>query len=126
MVPRPKRQSKIYVNYLKTNSEENEMKSEFENGIDAGLEISLQMINRELDSDFTSLGSALNFLWKVRRGYANINNSRVTQAILDTRIKVNPEPKFKETFCSQCGQEFGPGDEGYSSCKSHSKNEVPA
>ena len=41
------------------------MKSEFENGVDAGLEISLTMLNRELDSDFTSLGSALNFLWKV-------------------------------------------------------------
>ena len=102
------------------------MKSEFENGVDAGLEISLTMLNRELDSDFTSLGSALNFLWKVRRGYANINNSRVTQAILDTRIKVNPEPKFKETFCSQCGQEFGPGDGGYSSCKNHPKTEVAA
>lgn len=87
-VPPPKRQSKIYVNYLKTNSEEIEMKSEFENGVDAGLEISLTMLNRELDSDFTSLGSALNFLWKVRRGYANINNSRVTQAILDTRKEV--------------------------------------
>jgi hypothetical protein len=102
------------------------MKSEFENGIDAGLEISLNMINRELDSDFSSLGSALNFLWKVRRGYANINNSRVTQAILDTRIKVNLEPKFTETFCSQCGQEFGPGDGGYSSCKNHPKVGVTA
>jgi len=27
--------------------------------------------------------------------------------------------KFQETFCSQCGQGFGPGDGGYSSCKSH-------
>jgi len=27
--------------------------------------------------------------------------------------------KFQETFCSQCGQGFGPGDQGYSSCKSH-------
>ena len=61
------------------------MKSDYEQGIEAGLEISLTMLNKELDSDFTSLGSALNFLWKVRRGYANINNSRVTQAILDTR-----------------------------------------
>ena len=88
-VPPQKRQFKICANYLKTNySEEIEMKSEFENGIDAGLEISLNMINRELDSDFSSLGSALNFLWKVRRGYANINNSRVTQAILDTRKEV--------------------------------------
>ena len=27
--------------------------------------------------------------------------------------------KYQETFCSQCGQGFGPGDQGYSSCKSH-------
>lgn len=27
--------------------------------------------------------------------------------------------KFKNTFCSQCGEEFGPGDHGFSSCKSH-------
>ena len=27
--------------------------------------------------------------------------------------------KFQETFCSQCGQGFGPGDQGFSSCKSH-------
>jgi uncharacterized protein (DUF1800 family) len=28
-------------------------------------------------------------------------------------------PKFEETHCSQCGQEFGPGDHGYSDCRSH-------
>ncbi len=29
------------------------------------------------------------------------------------------EYKFQNTFCSQCGEEFGPGDHGFSSCKSH-------
>ena len=33
--------------------------------------------------------------------------------------------KFQETFCSQCGQGFGPGDSGYSSCKSHSSVYIP-
>ncbi len=33
--------------------------------------------------------------------------------------------KFQETFCSQCGQEFGPGDSGYSSCESHSSVYTP-
>ena len=28
-------------------------------------------------------------------------------------------PRFKNTFCSQCGREFGPGDHGYSHCKDH-------
>lgn len=27
--------------------------------------------------------------------------------------------KFQNVYCSQCGQGFGPGDEGFSSCKSH-------
>jgi hypothetical protein len=28
-------------------------------------------------------------------------------------------PRFAETFCSQCGGEFGPGDSGYSHCSDH-------
>lgn len=28
-------------------------------------------------------------------------------------------PKFAVTGCSQCGQEFGPGDHGYSHCENH-------
>ena len=27
--------------------------------------------------------------------------------------------KFETTACSQCGQTFGPGDEGYSDCRTH-------
>ena len=27
--------------------------------------------------------------------------------------------KFAETFCSQCGQAFGPGDSGFSHCSDH-------
>jgi hypothetical protein len=29
--------------------------------------------------------------------------------------------KFQNTFCSQCGGEFGPGDHGYSHCHDHQK-----
>ncbi|MDQ2079513.1 hypothetical protein RA307_04905 [Xanthobacteraceae bacterium Astr-EGSB] len=29
-------------------------------------------------------------------------------------------PKFTKTSCSQCGREFGPGDEGFSHCHQHS------
>lgn len=28
-------------------------------------------------------------------------------------------PKFEKTFCSQCGGEFGPGENGYSHCSDH-------
>jgi hypothetical protein len=28
-------------------------------------------------------------------------------------------PKFDNTFCSQCGEEFGPGDNGFSHCSDH-------
>lgn len=27
--------------------------------------------------------------------------------------------KFRETYCSQCGEEFGPGDSGFSHCDQH-------
>ncbi len=29
-------------------------------------------------------------------------------------------PRFSQTFCSQCGDEFGPGDGGFSHCSDHS------
>ena len=28
--------------------------------------------------------------------------------------------KYQQVFCSQCGQGFGPGDNGFSSCRDHS------
>lgn len=27
--------------------------------------------------------------------------------------------RFERTFCSSCGEEFGPGDNGYSHCRDH-------
>lgn len=30
-----------------------------------------------------------------------------------------PAHKYPETFCSQCGGEFGPGNEGFSHCENH-------
>jgi hypothetical protein len=30
-------------------------------------------------------------------------------------------PKFAVTYCSQCGEEFGPGDSGFSHCDQHPK-----
>lgn len=35
------------------------------------------------------------------------------------RTRVSKTPKFDKTSCSQCGQEFGPGDCGYSHCSDH-------
>lgn len=31
-------------------------------------------------------------------------------------------PKFDNVFCSQCGQDFGPGDHGYSHCQDHRRD----
>lgn len=31
------------------------------------------------------------------------------------------QPRFATTFCSQCGQDFGPGDHGFSHCRNHSQ-----
>lgn len=33
----------------------------------------------------------------------------------------NHPPKFQKTFCSHCGCEFGPGDNGFSHCENHWK-----
>lgn len=30
-----------------------------------------------------------------------------------------PKPKFNNVSCSQCGQEFGPGNGGFSHCEDH-------
>lgn len=30
-----------------------------------------------------------------------------------------PRYKYGETFCSQCGGEFGPGNKGFSHCENH-------
>jgi len=29
--------------------------------------------------------------------------------------------KYEQTYCSQCGGEFGPGDHGFSACSDHSQ-----
>ncbi len=33
-------------------------------------------------------------------------------------------PRFANVYCSQCGSDFGPGDNGYSSCDDHSVTRV--
>lgn len=41
---------------------------------------------------------------------------------LNEHLAVQPEkpaPRFAETFCSQCGKSFGPGDSGFSHCEHH-------
>ena len=35
---------------------------------------------------------------------------------------LTPKPKFANVFCSQCGQEFGPGDHGFSHCENHKRH----
>ncbi len=32
-------------------------------------------------------------------------------------------PRFEQTFCSQCGEEFGTGDSGFSHCDQHLPHE---
>jgi len=40
----------------------------------------------------------------------------VIGAVMDA---VAADRKFKATYCSQCGQAFGPGDNGFSHCENH-------
>ena len=37
------------------------------------------------------------------------------------RTRLPKKAQFEKTSCSQCGTEFGPGDCGYSDCKTHRK-----
>jgi hypothetical protein len=32
-----------------------------------------------------------------------------------------PSARFPHVFCSQCGEDFGPGEHGYSHCSDHRK-----
>lgn len=34
-------------------------------------------------------------------------------------IEAATQPKFPYTYCSQCGESFGPGNHGFSECESH-------
>lgn len=34
-------------------------------------------------------------------------------------ISADTMPRFKNVYCSQCGNEFGPGNEGFSDCRQH-------
>lgn len=37
-------------------------------------------------------------------------------------ITKNAAPRFPVTFCSQCGEEFGPGNHGFSHCSDHEQS----
>lgn len=39
--------------------------------------------------------------------------------IFQQALKPFMPPRFTETYCSQCGQTFGPGNHGYSHCSEH-------
>jgi hypothetical protein len=40
---------------------------------------------------------------------------------LDYEQRMAAQPKFPETYCSQCGQNLGPGDSGVSDCRDHDR-----
>lgn len=39
-------------------------------------------------------------------------------------FEFTPAPRFPMTYCSSCGEAFGPGDHGFSHCKNH-KGKLP-
>lgn len=67
-------------------------------------------------NDFSRYGSAsgamvLDTLGKHLRALAGASDARPDSATTTAR--------FPETYCSQCGGEFGPGNAGYSHCIDH-------
>jgi hypothetical protein len=58
--------------------------------------------------------------------YSQINNLGaednavlVAARVAMAKVEELKPPKFAETFCSQCGGAFGPGDSGFSHCSDH-------
>ena len=49
--------------------------------------------------------------------------SKIAQ--LEYEQRMSAEPKFAETYCSQCGQNLGPGDSGVSHCRDHMRLDQP-
>lgn len=41
------------------------------------------------------------------------------QLVVMTAERDDLKRRFPNTFCSQCGGEFGPGDHGFSHCENH-------
>lgn len=54
------------------------------------------------------------------------NGKPVVSHASHTVVEEIPSPRFRETYCSQCGQSFGPGDHGYSHCEDHRRDESAA
>lgn len=56
-------------------------------------------------------------------GAAPSRDARRYGALMGCTASVDPivplSPRFGHVFCSQCGEDFGPGDEGYSHCVDH-------
>ncbi len=49
-----------------------------------------------------------------------------TQPIFQEILNRVCPPKFKVTYCSQCGESFGPGESGYSHCDDHLDLDIAA
>ena len=56
------------------------------------------------------------------KAIASVNNFNVTQE--EKKDKEEKKPRFKMTYCSQCGKGFGPGDHGFSHCVDHKGKKV--
>lgn len=54
---------------------------------------------------------------KILENYWDFMANKIGQMFRGYRLPKSP--KYDKTYCSQCGQEFGPGDCGYSHCENH-------
>lgn len=50
--------------------------------------------------------------------------NRWNRPLSAARTPPSAAPRFPETFCSQCGNGFGPGDHGFSHCFNHKGRRV--
>lgn len=67
---------------------------------------------------YTIGGKDANGVWHdLTRFFREDMWDRIEDALLQQIERASP--KFQNVFCSNCGQEFGPGNDGFSHCESH-------
>jgi len=71
---------------------------------------------RWLRYNFGCAIAILGFGPRPMRGFRDEELDALIDAQLGEPVR---KPKFENVSCSQCGQDFGPGDNGFSHCKNH-------
>lgn len=70
------------------------------------------------DAERMGMERAAKILDDIASGWGTRNEYGVLKDAA-TEIRAEMEPRFPNVYCSQCGRDFGPGDNGFSHCRNH-------